>query len=190
MVWNQKPRCSPSLRPGLEFHNRTGAFAKVPAQEVVVVYFSEEAYSLAVASAGVGQCRFVGDAAHFGLGQPAERKFQRRQLAAGDPCKEVGLVLYRVCCRGQPFAPLLIDGGGCVVAGYRGCEVLAPPFLEVAELDNGIAHYVGIGRKSLADGSQGVVHHIIPVLLVQRHHIERQAVAPGDECAYLYVLVG
>ena len=177
------------LAAGLYLHYGPGALAQVAADEVVVVDFAEKAYPLAVFAQGVGHVGGEGDLAHALLGEVADGKHHMAELLIGDARQKVGLVLDRIHGSGEVYLVAHAGGGGVVARGGH-VELMAPALLEVAELDHAVAHDVGIGRKPLAHCAQGVFHHIVPILLMERHHIEGQIVAPGDVSAHLYVLLG
>ena len=77
---------------GLYFHDSSGLFTQMAADEIVVVDFPEKAYSLAVAAVGVGHVDFAGYAAHFRFRQVAYRKHEMAQLAVGDSREKIRLV--------------------------------------------------------------------------------------------------
>ena len=174
---------------GLELDDLAGLLAQVPAQKVVVIDLAKEADALAVLATRVGQARLQSYAAHLALGEIADRECDVAQLFAGDAGQEVCLVFDRVDSRSEPFAALGVGFGRGIVAAGRQVELMAPALLEEAELDDQVAHHVGVGRQAGADSLQGVFHHILPVLVVQRHYVERQTVAGGDQTAHLDVLL-
>ena len=111
------------------------------------------------------------------------------QLVVGDLCQEVGLVLDGIHRRGEVFHAVN-DIGGRIMPRSSQVKILAPPLLKEAELDHPVAHHVGVGRQAGTHGAQGIFHHVVPVFLMQRHHLERQAVAMRDEGTHLDVLLG
>ena len=139
--------------------------AQMAADEVVVVDFAQEAYSLAVLAVGVGQFRLLRYAPHLLLRHRADGERQVHQLLVGNLREEVGLVLHRGDRRGEIFAPV-DNGGRGVVSGGCYVEVLAPTLLEVAELYHLVAHHVGVWRQPASDGAQRIFHHVVPVFLV------------------------
>ena len=177
------------LAPCLQLDDGAGTLAQVASDEVVIVNLAQEADTLAVTAMSIGQAHLLGDAAHLLLGHVAYGEHDMAQLLVGDLCQEIGLVLDGIDCRGQVFHA--VDDTGCgIMARRRHVKVFAPTLLKEAELDHAVAHHVGVGREAGLDGAQGILHHVIPVLLVQRHHLERQAVAVSDEGAHLDVLLG
>ncbi len=161
----------------------------MPADEVVVVYLSEKAYPLAVLSEGIGHTGLGGDSAHIAFGDVAQREKEMRKLFVGDARQEVGLVFYRIDCRGEIFHAVDYRRRG-IVAGGGEVELMPPALLEVAELYHFVAHDVGVRRKPRAHGAEGVLHHILPVFLMQRHYLQRQVELLGVVAAHLDILFG
>ena len=62
-------------------------------------------------------------------------------------------------------------------------EVLAPLLLEASELDQLVAHHVGVGRQPSAHRVDGVLDDLRPILLVEGDDLER-AVIPMRQMAY------
>ena len=52
------------------------------------------------------------------------------------------------------------------------------------------AVFIMLGFLTRLDCAQGIFHHVVPILLVQRHHLKRQAIAVRDEGTHLNVLLG
>ena len=177
------------LAARLQFDDGTGLLAQVAADKVVIINLAQEADALAVTTIGVGQLGFLGDAAHLLLGQIANGEDDMLQLVVGDLCQEVGLVLDGIHRRGEVFHAVN-DIGGRIMPRSSQVKILAPPLLKEAELDHPVAHHVGVGRQAGTHGAQGIFHHVVPVFLMQRHHLERQAVAMRDEGTHLDVLLG
>ena len=69
---------------GFYLYYRARALAEVPADEIVVVYFPEEADALRVASECVRKLGFGGDATYIGFRNVAEGEGEVCQLFAGD----------------------------------------------------------------------------------------------------------
>lgn len=177
------------LAASLQLDDGAGTLAQVAADEVVIVDLTQEADTLAVTTMRIGQAHFLGDAAHLLLGHVAYREHDMAQLLVGDLGQEIGLVLDGVDRCGQVFHAV-DDSGRGIMARRRHVKVLAPALLKEAELDHAVTHHVGVGREAGLDGAQGILHHVVPILLVQRHHLERQAVTMRDEGAHLDVLLG
>ena len=166
---------------GFYLYYRARALAEVPADEIVVVYFPEEADALRVASECVRKLGFGGDATYIGFRNVAEGEGEVCQLFAGYACEEVGLIFYGVDCRGEPFKAIVVDICRCIVPCGGLGELMSPTVFEISEFNDGVAHYVGIGSEAGADGAQCILHDVIPVFLMERYDIERQPVAVRDE---------
>ena len=177
------------LATRFQLNDGTGAFAQMAADEIVVVDLAQEADALAVSTMGIGQVGILGNAAHLVLGQRADGEHDMLQLLVGNLRQEIGLVLDRVNRRGQIFHTIY-NLGSRIMPSCGHVKVLTPPLLKKTELDHAVAHHVGVGRETCLDGAQGVFHHMIPVLLMQRHHLKRQAVAMCDEGTHLDIFLG
>ena len=97
--------------------------------------------------------------------------------------------LHRVGCRSEVEQSVLLGYIGIMSCGSL-VKLMPPALLEKAELYHAVAHYVGVWREAGPDGAQGIFHHVVPVLLMQRHYLKRQLIARGDAAAHLYVLLG
>ena len=62
--------------PCFKLYNSTFLNPKMALDEIIVVYFAEEAYSLAVLAESVGHLYVNGYLSHLGFGQRAEGKHQ------------------------------------------------------------------------------------------------------------------
>ncbi len=88
------------------------------------------------------------------------------QLQIGELGEEVRLVLDRVLGCTQPDATLtVLDGSGIVTRGHT---VVKMTYLRIegTELDETVAHHVGIGRQTLLHALDGITHYLLPVLLL------------------------
>ena len=172
-----------------EFDYLPFALTEITAQKVVVVYLAEEADALRVLAVGAGQVSLVGDVAHLALHQVPNREHQLADLFEFELGEEIGLVFYGVFGRGKEGRAVHLGDGGVVACGGM-VVVFAPALLESAELDEFVAHHVGIGCETAAHGVDGVGHYIVPVFLVEVHLLETAAIFTGDVGGNLYVLLG
>ena len=176
------------LASGLDLYYAATLLAQMAANEVVVVDFAQEADSLAVLAVGIGHLHIDGNAAHLALGQIADGENYVLKLLVADLCKEISLVLHRVNCRGEILAT--VDKvGGSIVSGSGEVEILSPSLLKVAELYHLVAHHIGVRSETSLHGAQSILHHILPVFLVERHHLKGQAILPRNELAHFNVLL-
>ena len=102
----------------------------------------------------------------MGKAQPAE--LFRPQVG-----EEVALVLDRVDAAQELAAAIGQPAQARVVAAGHRLVVRRQPVAERAELDGAVAQHVGAGRVAGAQRGQGVLDHRLPVLLLQRHHLQR-----------------
>jgi hypothetical protein len=112
-----------------------------------------------------------------------------RQLPITDLRKEISLVLDPVDRRSKINFPVDYIRSG-IVPGCRLVEILAPPLLEIAELYHLVAHHIRIRRKPCLHSTQRILHHIVPILLMQRDHLKRQSVFMRDSRTHFYILFG
>ena len=69
-------------------------------------------------------------------------------------------------------------------------EVLASQLLKATELDEFVAHDIGIGSKSLSSLIHSISHNLIPIFLVQVDDIKFKSVLACQPLANLYILLG
>ena len=174
---------------GLELDNLALLLAEVAAQEVVVVDLAEETDALRVLAVGRGQLRLVGDAPHVGLHHVADGEHQFPYLTVVELREEVGLVLHRVEGSGEEDRTADLGGTGIMARGGAVVSV-ATALLEGTELDEFVAHHVGVGREAATDALDGVRHHVVPVLFVEVDLLETEAVFAGYIARYLNILLG
>ena len=155
--------------------------------EIVVVYFAEEAYPLAVFAESIGQFQRHGGFAHSAFGHVADREYQVFKLRVCYACKEVGLVFHRVGSGCEIHKPVLFYCVG-VVPGGGAVKLVSPPLFKESEFNHPVAHYVGVRGEPCLDGVYGVLHDIVPILVVERHNVKRQFVAGSYRTAHFYVL--
>ena len=62
--------------------------------------------------------------------------------------------------------------------------------LEGTELDEAVAHDVGIGGQAAPDAVDDVAHHAVPVRLLQVGHLQAEAILASRCLAELDVLLG
>ena len=97
------------------------------------------------------------------------------------------VVLIRIAHGGD--VGLLENARGGVMPGGDAVEILAVFFFESPELDEFVAHHVGIGREAAFYGVDGVFDHVVPVFAVQGHDFEAAAVFLGDVGGQLDILL-
>ena len=159
------------------------------AQEVVVIDLAKEANTLAVTALRIGKAHLGGYATHLALGEVADRKYDVLQLVVGDAREEVSLVLDRVGSSGEPLIATVVNLGGGIVPRGGDIKLVSPTLLEEAKFDDEVAHHIGVGGTSFLDCLQGIIHDVLPILLVEWDHLERQVVTRGDELTHLDILL-
>ena len=100
-------------------------------------------------------------------------------LKASDLPQEIGLILHRVLGGREPHLAVDLGSRGVVASRYL-VEVLAPLILEATELDVLVAHHVGVRRQAPLHRVDGIAHHLVPILVVQRDLLEATAILLGD----------
>ena len=154
----------------LDVDDIAGILAKIAADIVVVVDLSQEADTLRVASSRIDQMFAFGYLAHLFLTVVADGEERLAQLPVVDLGEEVGLVFYRVRTGGEPFLPVNPFRLGVVACGYQ--VVFVTCFLvEGTELDEPVAHHVGVGREARLHLLHGVARHLVPVFFVAVDHL-------------------
>ena len=133
--------------------------------ELVVVHLPEEADALTVLAVSAQQMRLFSDTAYLALEEVTGGEEELGDLAEVDLRKEVRLVLHGVGSRSQ-IELITDEGRRGVVPRSDEVEVLAPLLLEAAELDELIAHHVGVGGETTAHGVDGVLDDVRPILVV------------------------
>ena len=111
------------------------------------------------------------------------------ELVVGDAAEKICLILDAIHTCTEPYETVDLMRGG-IVAGRCLVEFMTPTLLEEAELDHFVAHDIGVGCETFAHCPQSIVHHVVPIFLMERHDIKRQTVETGDVAAHLNVLLG
>ena len=91
--------------------------------------------------------------------------------------EEVGLVLHGVGARCEPFSALLVNLGLRIVTGRDEIVLVSALLVERTELDESVAHHIGVGREASTHLVHGVTCHLIPVFAVAVHHLQFAAEA-------------
>ena len=163
--------------------------SQVTANKVVVINLSQEANTLTVLASSVWQFYLLSDFTHARLGYRTNGENKMTQLVVGNLREEVGLIFDRVNCCSQVFGAVNLACSGIVSCGSE-IKVLSPALLEIPKFYHAVAHHVGIRSESSFNSAQSILHDIVPILLMQRHDLERQAIAMSNEVAHLDVFLG
>ena len=67
---------------------------------------------------------------------------------------------------------------------------MAHLLVEGTKLNQFVAHHIGIGRQAALHTVHGIGHHVVPILLLKVHNLERQAIFARRGLRELNVLFG
>ena len=128
--------------------DRAGLVGEVAVQELAEGPLADEADAGRVLLLRIGQPDLLGQPAHLGLGQLADREHRLAQLRLVEPVQEVALVLERVQALEQLHLAVLLAhprvmAGGDLL-GAQSHRVVQ----EGLELDLGVAQHVRVGRAA------------------------------------------
>ena len=170
-----------------DVYNLSLLFAHKTTQKIVIVYLSKEANALTILASGTRQFCIEGNLAHLFFHEMAYRENGMSELFVTELRKEVGLVLDRVFSCSEPHLTVPLDVCGVMACGY--VIVTVPyPLLKRAELDETVAHHVGIGRKTFLYSLDSIANDLLPVFLLKVGHLEFQPVLSGCCLREFYVL--
>lgn len=141
----------PDLLPGGYVYDRTGFLAEMAAKEIIIVYLPEETNTLRILACGVGQFDSLGYVTNLTLRQLSQRKHYVVQLLIAYLGQEIGLVLDRIRSGGEIAPASRLDDVRIMPRG-RHIELMSLAALEIAELDNLVAHHVRMRRQPLFHG--------------------------------------
>ena len=148
----------------------------------------------------MGRCQVfaLGNLTHLFLHHVPNGEEGLLQLPVVNLRKEVGLVLDGVGTGAEPLKNLgrtefvqhtLFLCLGVVACGYE-VVVVAALLVEGTELDEPVAHDVGVGGQSCAYLVHRVLGHLVPVLAVTVNNLQPTAVLVADGSGHLQVLLG
>ena len=75
-----------------------------------------------------------------------------------------------------------------MAGGYQ-VVVVTPLLMEGTELDETVAHHVGIGRQACPHLVHGVACHLVPILPMAVHHLEPTPIAGRHSGSHLKVFL-
>ena len=159
----------------LELDDISNLFANIAADIFVVVDIAKEADTLRVFALGVDEMFALSDVADFILNIVADREDGFLQLPLIDLREEVSLVFDRVGTCGEPFMTVY-PFSLCIVPGSNEVVVVPLLFVEGTELDEPIAHHVGIRSEATLDFLHGVACDLRPVLLMAIDNLQAAAI--------------
>ena len=124
----------------------------------------------------------LGDLAHLLLPHMPNWEQCFFQLPIVELCQKVGLILHGVGTRAKPLhlllAPFPINLFYlrlCIVPCGDEVIFVSALAVESAELDQPIAHHVGIRRATGTHGLHRVASHLVPIVTMAVHDLQRHA---------------
>ncbi len=162
-------------------------FSKVSTYEIIIIDFTQEAYTLRILSFGRRQTALPCLGSYFAFQHIADGKHQLFDLKIIYLTEEVRLVFHMVLSRRKINFSVHICRRA-VVSRCNLIEAMTPFLLETAELYQLIAHHIRIGRKSPADSLYRIADHILPILLLQGNNLETTTILLGNVSRNLYIL--
>ena len=163
------------------------ALAEIHTEIVVVVDLAEETDALRILAARIDETVLQGDATHLLFHQMPDGEDGFLKLPLIELRKEVGLVLDRVGTGAEPFPAIAVSLRSGIVSGGDEVVVAAALVVEGAELDEAIAHNIGVGSIAVADLLHRVVRHAVPILTVTAHNLKTASVATAEGGSHLKV---
>ena len=177
-----------NLLASLQFQYIAGVLAEIPLYIIIILNLAQEADALRILALGIHQVLALGYLPHLILHVMTDGKERLTQLPIIDLSQKIRLVLHGVGTRGEPFLSVNPFRLGIM---SRGNEVVVVPhlFIEGTELNQSVAHHVGIGRESGPHLVHGVFRHLTPIFLMAVHHLQPAAKAMGHRRRHLKVFL-
>ena len=146
----QNAAVMPAASFGRAIPDRAGLFLDVAVEEFTEGPLANETDASGVFFSGIGQANGLGNLAHLGFAQLADRKQGLAELRLVEPVQEVALVLGRIQALEQLMqASLRVVADPCVMPGGNFFRPQPKRVIEKSlELDLGIAKYIGVGRAA------------------------------------------
>src|SRR5690606_4340375 len=166
------------------------AGGQVAREEAAEVALADEADAGGVLFRGGRQGGVARDAAHFALGQPAQREHGGGQLRLAQLVKEVALVLAAVGGAQQLPAVARLRHARVVAGGDVAGAELARRVEEMPELDLAVAQHVRVGRAPGGVLGHEVLEHAAPVLGREIAEVDRDPQPTADRDRVAAVLFG
>ena len=157
---------------GFEFDDITGVFTEVTSDIVVVIDLPQKTDALGVLALGIDEVLTLCNLTYFILDVMTDRKNRLAQLPVVNLREEVGLILHGVRTGDEPLPTCLINLRLGIMA--RGNQVVVMPsfLIEGPELDETVAHHIGIGRKTRPYLLHRVTGDLIPVFAMTVDDLE------------------
>lgn len=85
--------------------------------EIIVINLTQETYTLAIFAEGIWHLHIYCDFTYLRLGQTSDGEHQMRELVIAYAGKKIGLILYRIHCRGKINLTIYNVGRGIMPCG-------------------------------------------------------------------------
>ena len=102
--------------------------------------------------------------------------------------QEIGLILDRIRTGDKPLQTCLIDLCLGIVAGGNEVVVMSAFFIKRTELDESVAHDIGVGGKACPHLLHRVARNLIPVFAMAVDDLEVAPIFMGHSCRHLEIL--
>ena len=178
----------PDPTPCLEFDDIAWVLAEVATDIVVVVDFSQKADALGVLALGINQVLTLCNLTHLIFHVVANGEDGLTQLPVVDLRQEIGLILDRIRTGDKPLQTCLIDLCLGIVAGGNEVVVMSAFFIKRPELDESVAHDIGVGGKTCPHLLHRVARNLIPVFAMTVDDLEVAPIFMGHSCRHLEIL--
>eukprot|EP00960_Hanusia_phi_P012889 376608-Hanusia_phi.AAC.1 len=168
-----KPPMLPQLPACVEVDDRPRVLSKVMPDKVLELELPKEADALTILALLCREVELPCQLSHLLLGIASYGEQSMLELLLPQVAEEVSLVLDLVRGHQQPrdSSLLVVVQAHSIVSRCHSAEVLPYVLLEHAELDPAVAHDVGVRGPTQLRLPDEVVHHLLPVLLLQRDRL-------------------
>ena len=130
-----------------------------------------------------------GNLSHLSLLVMTNGKNGLLQLPIVYLCKKIGLVFHWVGTRNQPFLAVYPFRLG-IMSRCDEVVFMSAFLMKCAKLNQSVAHYVGIGRKSRLHFVHCVACNLFPILLMAVNHLQITPETFGHSRSHLQVFFG
>jgi hypothetical protein len=103
--------------------------------------------------------------------------------------QEIGLVLYRIRTRDEPFIAVFIRFGLRIMTCGDEVVVVAHLLIEGTKLDEPVAHHIRVRGESSLHLIHGVASHLVPVFLMAVNYLQLAAILACHGSSHLQVLL-
>ena len=177
-----------NLLARFQFQHVAGILAQIPPDVIIILNLAQEADALRILALGIHQVFALRNLPHLVLHVMSDGEQSLAKLPVVYLRQEIRLVLHGVGTRGEPFLPVYPFRLRIMA---RGNEVVVVPHLlvEGPELNQSIAHHVGIRRESCPHLVHRVPCHLTPVFLMAIYHLQPAAKAMSHSRCHLQILL-